>query len=105
MDPFLIIAGVVLWLAIFAIIYGVRSFAEDRSTLARRLEPSHGGVNILRPEAIRISLDDGFLKRFEKYVTPQNPNERSQTEQRLILAGYRRPSAMRLFYFSRAVMT
>jgi tight adherence protein C len=107
MDPFLISAGVVLWLAIFAIIYGVRSFADERSTLARRLEESNpdGSVNILRPEAIRVSLDDGFLKRFEKFVTPQNPNERSQTQQRLILAGYRRPSAMRLFYFSRAVLT
>ena len=107
MDPFLIIAGVVLWLAIFAIIYGVRSFAEERSTLARRLEESNpdGSVNILRHEAIRISLDDGFLKRFEKFVTPQNPNERSQTQQRLTLAGYRRPSAMRLFYFSRAIFT
>src|SRR6476646_1799265 len=107
MDPFLIISGVVLWLAIFAIIYGVRSFAEERGTLARRLESSNpdGSVNILRPEAIRVSLDDGFLKRFEKFVTPQNPEERSQTQQRLILAGYRSPSAMRLFYFSRAALT
>jgi tight adherence protein C len=54
---------------------------------------------------VRISLDDGFLKRFEKFVTPQNPTERSQTQQRLIQAGYRNPSAMRLFYFSRAVLT
>ena len=96
MDPFLIGAGVVLWLAIFAIIYGVRTFAEERGTLARRLESSNpdGSVNILRPEAIRVSLDDGFLKRFEKFVTPQNPDERSQTQQRLILAGYRKISSV-----------
>src|SRR4029077_2826780 len=100
-------SGVVLWLGVFAIIYSVRSLAAESGTLARRLQSSYptGSVNVLRPEAIRVSLDDGFLKRFEKFVTPQNPNERSQTQQRLILAGYRRPSAMRLFYFSRAVLT
>jgi tight adherence protein C len=106
MDPFLILAGIVLWLAIFAIIYGVRLFTEERSTMARRLGSSHDveGVSILQP-TVRISLDDGFLKRFDKYVTPQNPDERSQTRQRLVLAGYRSPSAMRLFYFSRAALT
>jgi len=106
MDPFLILAGIVLWLAIFAIIYGVRLFTEERSTLARRLGSSHDieGVNVLEP-TVRISLDDGFLKRFDRFVTPQNPAERSQTQQRLILAGYRSPSAMRLFYFSRAALT
>ena len=106
MDPYLILAGIVLWLAIFAIIYGVRSFTEERGTLARRLGSSHDGegVSILEP-TIRISLDDGFLKRFDKLVTPQNPQERSQTQLRLVLAGYRSPSAMRLFYFSRAALT
>ena len=106
MDPYLILAGIVLWFAIFAIIYGVRLFTEERSTLARRLGSSHDveGVSILQP-TVRISLDDGFLKRFDKYVTPQNPEERSQTQQRLVLAGYRSPSAMRLFYFSRAALT
>src|ERR1700681_3062222 len=106
MDPYLILAGIVLWLVIFAIIYGVRSLTEERGTLARRLGSSHDveGVSILEP-TIRISLDDGFLKRFDKLVTPQNPQERSQTQQRLVLAGYRSPSAMRLFYFSRAALT
>ena len=105
-DPFLILAGVVMWVAIFAIIYGVRVYAEERSTLARRLETSSpsDSINVLQP-SVRISLDDGFLKRFEKFVTPQNPEERSQTQQRLILAGYRNPAAMRVFYFSRAVLT
>ena len=62
MDPFLILAGVVLWLAIFSIIYGVRLFAEERSTLARRLETSQSSpsVDVLQP-SVRISLDDGFL--------------------------------------------
>jgi len=106
MDPILVIAGVVLWLAIFAIIYGVRLVTEERATLARRLVTSREGQLSSGPEpSIRISLDDGFLKRFEKIVTPQNPEERSQIQNRLLLAGYRRPSAMRLFYFSRAVLT
>ncbi len=106
MDPYLILAGIVLWFAIFAIIYGVRLFTEERSTLARRLGSSHDqeAVSILEP-TVRISLDDGFLKRFDKLVTPRNPEERSQTQQRLVLAGYRSPSAMRLFYFSRAALT
>jgi len=106
MDPILIVGGAVLWLAIFAIIYGVRLFADERSTLSRRLTTSHQleSSNVLEP-AIRVSLDDGFLKRFEKIVTPQNPEERSQIQQRLVLAGYRNPSAMRIFYFSRAVLT
>ena len=106
MDPILVIGGVVLWLAIFAIMYGVRLFADERSALSRRLITSHEGHAPGRVEpSIRISLDDGFLKRFEKVVTPQDPEERSQIQNRLMLAGYRSPSAMRLFYFSRAVLT
>jgi len=106
MDPILVIGGVVLWLAIFAIMYGVRLLADERSALSRRLITSHEGHAPGRVEpSIRISLDDGFLKRFEKVVTPQDPEERSQIQNRLMLAGYRSPSAMRLFYFSRAVLT
>jgi len=106
MDPFLILAGIVLWLAIFAIMYGVRLFSEERSTLARRLVSSVEGQSLIGSEpSLRISLDDGFLKRFEKVVTPQDPEERSQIQNRLLLAGYRNPSAMRLFYFSRAALT
>src|SRR5450755_2586935 len=105
MDPILVIAGVVLWLAIFAMIYGVRLIVEDRRTVARRLTSAHEieGGGSLDP-AIRISLDDGLLKRFEKIITPQNPEERSQAQQRLVLGGYRNPSAVRLFFLSRALL-
>jgi tight adherence protein C len=106
MDPILILAGVVLWIAIFAMMYGFRLLVEERSTLARRLTTPHVVETARNIEpAIRVSLDDGFLKRFEKVVTPQDPAERSQVQQRLVLAGYRNPSAMRLFYFSRAMLT
>lgn len=105
MDPILVVGGVVLWLAIFALIYGFRSYVDERNTLARRLTTSLEAAAGGHEPSVRISLDDGFLKRFEKVVTPQNPAERSQIQNRLVLAGYRNPSAMRLFYFSRAVLT
>jgi tight adherence protein C len=106
MDPILVLAGVILWLAIFAMMYGARLFMEERSTIARRLTTPNDieAARGLDP-TIRVSLDDGFLKRFERIVTPQDPAERSQIQQRLVLAGYRKPSAMRVFYFSRAVLT
>src|SRR5450631_3348169 len=106
MDPVLVVGGVVLWLAIFAMMHGVRLLVEERNTLARRLITGHevAPSSGLEPD-IRVSLDDGFLKRFERIVTPQNPEERSQVQKRLVLAGYRNPSAVRLFYFSRAMLT
>ncbi len=59
------------------------------------------------PEAgtpFRIALDDGVLKRFDRLVTPQNEQERSNIRLRLLRAGYRRPSAVRVFYATRAAL-
>ena len=106
MDPVLIGTGIVLWLAIFAMIYGFRLLFDERRTVARRLTSAHDldATGSLEP-ALKVSLDDGFLKNFETVVTPRDPDERAQALKRLQLAGYRNPSAMRLFYASRALLT
>lgn len=50
----------------------------------------------------RISIQDDFLQRVASFVTPSDAAEVGTTRLRLIRAGYRRPSALRVFYLSRA---
>lgn len=49
----------------------------------------------------RISIEDGVLASIAKFVTPSNIKELTKIRQRLVRAGYRRPSAVRIFYLSK----
>jgi len=51
-----------------------------------------------------IILEDGLLKRFDALVTPKNLTELSQIRKKLVQAGYRWPSAVRVFYAAKAVL-
>jgi tight adherence protein C len=44
-----------------------------------------------------ILLEDGALKEFARFVTPKSEPELSATRTRLIRAGYRNPSAVRIY--------
>lgn len=50
----------------------------------------------------RISVEDDVLASVAKFVTPSNLKELTKIRQRLVRAGYRRPSAVRIFYLSKA---
>jgi tight adherence protein C len=103
MDPMLIAGAGLLFLAVVAIVVGFNALVAERQLMARRL--SSPDAADMRPTDIpRLSLDDGFLKRFDDIATPQDAEERSRTRDRLVKAGYRQASAMRVFFISRALM-
>ena len=55
------------------------------------------------PEAgTKVSIDDDLLKRFSRFVTPATETELTQVRLRLAQAGFRRPSAIRVFHLARA---
>lgn len=53
---------------------------------------------------LRLDRDDGSLKRLSGILEPTNPEEASETRQLLKSAGYKGGSAVRVFYFARAVL-
>jgi tight adherence protein C len=77
-------------------IIGVRQLAERRLELPRSIS------SVVSEGADRISAEDDVLGAIAKYVTPSDPKELSRIRQRLIRAGYRRPSAVRFFYLAKA---
>ena len=54
--------------------------------------------------ARNILIEDNLLKRIDTLVTPKDLDELSRIRTRLIQAGYRKPSAVRVFYLAKAVL-
>jgi tight adherence protein C len=52
--------------------------------------------------APKLAIEDDLLKRIAKFVTPAKEDELSAAKLRLAQAGFRKPSAVRLFHAARA---
>jgi tight adherence protein C len=74
----------------------VRRFTERRLVLPRSIE-SVGSENFKG-----IAADDDVFGSIAKFVTPTNIRELTKIRQRLVRAGYRRPSAVRIFFLAKA---
>src|ERR1041385_6873200 len=98
----LVLGSALLLIAIIMVVTGFSAYSADRRTLIRRLTGSLMPPQQEEGAPHRLTLDDGLLKRFEKFVTPKSEAELSQIRRRLVRAGYRRLSAVRLFYAARA---
>jgi tight adherence protein C len=101
--PFL--GGALLFVATVLIVLGAGALLAEREFFGRRLaflrqSPAAGSAS----KATSIALDDGLLKRFEEFVTPKDQAELTKIRRRLINAGYRRPSAVRVFYAAKGVL-
>jgi len=83
--------------------WGISSMLRERTVVSRRLSGVPGSMDAV-PEQKRelLSLEDNILKRFEDLVTPKNPEELARIRNWLLTAGYRRPSAVRVYYASKA---
>ncbi len=70
----------------------------------RRLAATPAQFDARREPTVRpqLSLEDNVLKRFEDLVTPKSADALSLIRKRLISAGYRRPSAVRLYFALKA---
>jgi len=97
-----IIAGLALFAAVVMIVLGVDSFVLERRAFARRLS--------VRTDAdigegrSRLVLEDDMLRRIADFVTPKDPIELAAARRRLVRAGYRSLSAVRLYNFAKPVL-
>lgn len=55
-----------------------------------------------RETAPKLAIEDDLLKRIARFVTPAKEDELSAARLRLAQAGFRKPSAVRLFHAARA---
>ncbi len=95
-STFLIIGSALLVGAGAVSVFSVHAILSERRRRAPIAAPS--------PEAApRVAIEDDLLKRFSRFVTPAKEDELSQARRRLAQAGYRRPSAVRVFHAARAV--
>jgi len=96
-----IVGGIFLFLAVVLIVVSAGAMMAEQEFFQRRLAFSRHGLSPI-PRAASIILEDGVLKRFEDLVTPKNLAELTAIRRRLVQAGYRRPSAVRVFYAAKA---
>jgi tight adherence protein C len=102
----LIIGGVLLFAAVVLIVVGVGALVSEFEFMQRRLAaPRAAGATVSdsSPDSTSILLEDNLFKRIENLVTPKNLDELSRIRRRLVQAGYRKPSAVRVYYLSKAV--
>jgi tight adherence protein C len=104
LGPLAIIGGMMLFFAVVLVVVGAGAVLAEQEFFQRRLGASNEAVAIRTAPGARITLEDGFLKQFDSLVTPKSAAELSAVRKRLIQAGYRLPSAVRVFYAAKAVL-
>lgn len=107
-NPNILYIGVgLLLLSLALVLVGAGTVLRSRRTIARRLDvssnaPAGPALNI---SSTAITLEDGLLQRFEKFVTPKDATQLAGIRLRLVRAGYRKPSAVRVYFASRAILS
>src|SRR4029450_7967990 len=81
----------------------VGAMLSEFEFMQRRLAGPRSSIED-EPGAPRILLEDNLLKRIDTFVTPKNLDELSRIRKRLVQAGYRNHSAVRVFYLAKAVL-
>src|SRR5688500_12205154 len=105
LNPVLVIGGILLFSAVVLIVVGVGAMVSDFEFMQRRLSAPRAAAVAERgtgPQSILI--EDNLLKRIDKLVTPKSLDELSKMRKWLVRAGYRKPSAIRVFYLSKGVL-
>jgi tight adherence protein C len=99
LQSIILVLAVVLILAAAVLTWtSIAKLARERQQVSRRLEGGPGE----EPAGARVAIEDNVLRRFSRFVTPAAEEELSRTRQRLARAGFRRPSAIRVFHLARA---
>jgi tight adherence protein C len=102
-SPVLIIGGILMFAAIVLIVIGVGAMVSEFEFMQRRLVAPRTGA-VLEGEPRSILIEDNLLKRIDALVTPKSMDELSKARKWLVKAGYRKPSAVRVFFLSKAVL-
>jgi tight adherence protein C len=97
--PFLV-AGAFGIAAIVFVWLGVSDQLTDGARVARRLAgATQRAVGAFAGQKVqRLVAEDGMLRSFEKFLTPDDHDRTSRIRTRLLLAGYRNPSAVRVYF-------
>lgn len=98
------IAGLV-FAAAALITFGASVFVGERDLLQRRLAGNLASTGNKQGAPESVFLEDKTLKQFSGLVTPKNERDRTAMRARLVRAGYRNPSAVRVFFAYRAGLT
>ena len=99
-----LIAGLALFGAVVLIVLGVDAFVVDRRNFARRLSVRADLGDGEERGISRLVLEDDMLKRIADFVTPKDPTELAAARKRLVRAGYRNLSAVRIYNFAKPVL-
>jgi tight adherence protein C len=106
LEWFRIFAVIVFMIGGAVLVMGGTSLVRERRLLGRRLRaPQVTDAPVRSDPAHKILLEDNFLSRFEDFVTPTKEQDLVVIRQRLIRAGYRLPSAVRVFYAAKAALS
>ena len=101
----LVIGGVLLFAAVVLIVVGAGALMAEVELRQRRLAaPRTVAVADGGDQPRSILLEDNLLKGVDQLVTPKNLDELSNVRKWLVRAGYRKPSAIRVFYLAKAVL-
>src|SRR5215472_1978026 len=94
----MVVAGLALFAAVMFVVLGVDAFIVERRNLSRRLTlQSESAPATIESDQPRVVFEDDLLKRFAEFVTPKDADELAAARKRLIRAGYRNPSAVRVY--------
>jgi tight adherence protein C len=101
----MVVAGLALFAAVMFVVLGVDAFIVERRNLSRRLtvqsEVAPATVESDQPRAV---FEDALLKRFADFVTPKDADELAAARKKLVRAGYRSPSAVRVYNMAKPVL-
>jgi len=104
-SPILVLGGILMFVAVVLIVVGVGAMVSEFEFMQRRLAAPRTGVVVdgsAEPKSILI--EDNLFKRIDTLVTPKSLDELSKVRKWLVRAGYRKPSAVRVFYLGKAVL-
>lgn len=82
--------------AVALVANGVNGLITQNSRVTRRLQGSPAAIKGFQEE--RLVADDSALQSFEKVLTPEDEERASKIRRKLVLAGYRNPSAVRIYF-------
>lgn len=97
------LAQICVFCAVILIVVSIRNLWAGRYEATRRLEGRNKKSGVEDVRIPGLSLEDSALKRYEKFLTPEDQEKLNEIRKVLIRGGYRRPSDVRKFYAFRIV--
>lgn len=99
------LASIALFGAVMLIVMGIDAYIVQRRNMNRRLL-LQGDLASRADDASQARLlpEDDLLKRFAEFLTPKAADELAAARKRLVRAGYRGPSSVRIYNFAKPVL-